>query len=159
MKHLFAKAEEMRLSVKSKDEKMCVGEAQLEQARTESELISSNLKRAKQDLAKEVSQCKAVEMQINQMSHSLQVDKPELEKLREQQRRHMNAIQNLWKKKEEGKEKYESHKLTFEPQQAEMTQMKKQFLGEREILVAKLEEVYELHTGRKKLVRCKKIKC
>ena len=163
-KQLFAEAEEMRLCVKCKDENMCVRGAQLEQTRTESELISANLTKAKQDLAKKVSQCRALEMQINQMSLSPQVDEtglqfqnggiePELEELKKQQKQHMNAIQNLWKEKKERKEKYEAHKLTFEPQLAEMVQMKEEFAKERQMLVAKLEEVYDLHTGREKSMR------
>ena len=100
MKRLFAEAERIRSEVKSKDEKMCVKETQLEQAKTEGELISTNLKRIKQDLAKEMSQCKALEMQISQKSLSLQADQrravePKLEGLREHHRQHMNAIQNL----------------------------------------------------------------
>ena len=163
MKQLFAEAEGIRLAVKCKDEKMCAIEAQLEQARTEGELISANLKRAKQDLAKEVSQCKAQEMQINQMSLCLQVDEtelqfqnggnePELEELKEKHRQHMNTIQKLWREQDEKKEEYEAHRSTFEPQQGQMVQMKEEFAGEREMLVAKLEAIYDLYTGREKPV-------
>ena len=158
VKQLFAEAEGIRSEVKSKDEKMCARETQLEQARTESELISANLKRAKQDLAKEMSQCKALEMQINQKSQNLQVDQmegvePELEGLKEQHRQHMEAVQNLWKEQEERREEYEAHKLKYDPQQGEMAQMKEEFAGGRELLVAKLEAVYDLYTGREKPVR------
>ena len=158
MKQLFAEAEGLRSEVKGKDEKMCVIETQLEQARTESELISANLKRAKQDLAKEMSQCKALEMQINQKSESLQVDQmegvePELEGLKEQHKRHMDAIQNLWKEQEEKREEYEAHKSKYEPQEGQMVEMKEEFAGGRELLVAKLEAVYDLYTGREKPVR------
>ena len=158
MKQLFAEAEMIRSEVKSKDEKMCVKETQLEQARKETELISTNLKRVKQDLAKEMSQCTALEIQINQKSLSLQADQrasiePELEGLREHHRRHMNAIQNLWKEQERRREVQEAHRLTFEPQQEQMIQMKEEFAEEREMLVAKLEAVYDLYTGREKPVR------
>jgi hypothetical protein len=163
VKQLFAEAERIRSEVKSMDEKICVKETQLEQARTEGELISANLKRAKQDLAKEVSQCKAQEMQINQMSLCLQVDEtelqfqnggnePELEELKEKHRQHMNAIQKLWREQDEKKEEYEAHRSTFEPQQGQMVQMKEEFSGEREMFVAKLEAVYDLYTGREKPV-------
>ena len=140
------------------DEKICVKETQLEQARTEGELISVNLKRVKQDLAKEMSQCTALEMQISQKSLSLQADQrgaiePELEGLREHHRRHMNVIENLWKEQEERREVQEAHRLTFEPQQEQMVQMKEEFAEEREMLVAKLEAVYDLYTGREKVVR------
>ena len=158
MKRLFAEAERIRSEVKSKDEKMCVKETQLEQAKTEGELISANLKRVKQDLAKEMSQCKALEMQISQKSLSLQADQrgaiePELEGLREHHRWHMNAIQNLWKDQEERREKQEAHRLTFEPLQRQMVQMKEEFAWARKMLVAKLEAVYDLYTGREKVVR------
>ena len=158
MKRLFAEAEEIRSEVKSKDEKMCVKETQLEQARKETELIITNLKRVKQGLAKEMSQCKALEIQINQKSLSLQADQkediePELKGLREHHRRHMNVIQNLWKDQEERREVQEAHRLTFEPQQEQMIQMKEEFAEEREMLVAKLEAVYDLYTGREKPVR------
>ena len=166
MKQLFAEAEEIRSEVKSMDEKICVKETQLEQARNENELIITNLKRVKQDLAKEMSQCTALETQINQKSLSLQPDQrgsiePELEGLREHHRRHMNAIQILWKEQEERREVQEAHKLTFEPQQERMIQMKEEFAEEREMLVAKLEAVYDLYTGREKQVRLaeKKKKC
>jgi hypothetical protein len=157
VKQLFAEAEEIRSEVKSMDEKICVKETQLEQARNENELIITNLKRVKQDLAKEMSQCKALEMQISQKSLSLQADQrgaiePELEGLREHHRWHMNAIQNLWKDQEERREVQEAHRLTFEPQQEQMIQMKEEFAEEREMLVAKLEAVYDLYTGREKQV-------
>ena len=162
MQGLFAEAERIRSEVKSKDEMMCIRETQLEQARMESELIKTNLKRAKQDLAKEVALCKSLEMQISQKSLSSQVDvqnendrgefEPELEGLKEQHRQRMDAIQNLWKEKEERKEEYNAHSLKFDPQQQQMNQMKEGFAEEREMLVAKLEVIYDLCTGREKPV-------
>ena len=164
MKQLFAEAERIRSEVKSMDEKICVKETQLEQARTEGELISANLKRVKHDFAKEMSQCKALEIQINEESLKLQVDQtelqtqnggtePELEVLREQHRQHMNAIQSLWKEQEERRAEYKAHRLKFDPRQWQVIGMKEEFAEEREVLVAKLEAVYDLYTGREKMVR------
>ena len=160
MKQLFAEAEKIRSEVKSKDEKMCVKEIELQQATTEKELISTHLKRIKQELAKEMTQCKALETQIDQKSLSLQVEQSEeieseLEGLRNQHRRHMNVIEKLWKEQEERREVYEAHRLTFDPQHEQIIQLKDEFLEEREVLVAKLEAVYDLYTGREKPVRHK----
>ena len=47
----------------------------------------------------------------------------------------------------------EAHRLTFEPQQGQMVQMKEEFAWARGMLVAKLEAVYDLYTGRVKVVR------
>ena len=138
--------------MKCRDEVICAKETQLEQARSEGELISANLKRAKQDLAKEISQCKALEIQINQKSQSKESD-PELEGLNEQHRQHMEVIQNLWKEQVEWREEYEAHRSKREPQQEQMKQMKEGFAEEREKLVAKLEELFDLYTGREKVVR------
>ena len=164
MKQLFAEAERIRSEVKSMDEKICVKETQLEQARTEGELISANLMRAKQDLAKEMSQCKALELQINEKALVAQgeqtqlqfqngVTEPDLKESREKHRQHMNTIQSLWKEQEEKRVEYEAHRLSFDPRQWQVTQMKEGFAKEREMLVAKLEAVYELYTGREKPVR------
>lgn len=157
VKQLFAEAEGLRTLVKSKDEKMCIKETQLEEARNESELISGKLKRAKQKLANEMSKCKACETQMNKVDQGgLQSQngetEPELEELREQHRQHMNAIQTLWIEQEGRKEEFVAHKLILDPRQWHFAEMKKEFAEKREMLVAKLEAVYE-QTGRKKQVR------
>lgn len=150
------------MKVKSKDMRVCVQESELEKARVDNELVQANLKRAKQDLAIEMSQCKSLEMQINEKLPSSPVDQvglhdvqsdefnPELEELKQQHKQHMNAIQNLWKEKEE----HEAQSLEFElqQQQQQTDDMKRELAGERQLLVSKLETMYELFTGREKLV-------
>ena len=151
MKQLLAETEGIRLVLKSKDEVICAKETQLEQARTESELISANLKRAKQDLAKEMSQCKTLEMKINQSGES----DPELEGLKQQHREHMDTIQTLWKEQEERREEHEAHMLKLEPQQQQINRTKLGYADEREVLVDNLEEIFYLYTGREKPVSLK----
>ena len=105
-----------------------------------------------------MTQCKTLETRIDQKSLSLQVDQTEeieseLEGLRNQHRRHMNVIEKLLKEQKERKEVYEAHRLTFDTQHKQMIELKEEFLEEREVLVAKLEAVYDLYTGREKPVR------
>ena len=163
-KQLLAEVDELRLEVKSRDEVVCVKETLLDQASSESELIKANLKRAKHSLAKDMSQCKALEMQIgllssqvdetqspNQNEHANVCD-PELRDLRRQHRKQMDVIQNHWKEQEDRKAEYEMHTARLEPQLQELHAMKGEFAAVRDILVAKMEEMYNLYTGRQKHV-------
>ena len=146
------------VEVKRKDEEMCARETVLEQARTEGELIGTSLKRVKQDLARKVLQCKSLEVKIGKTSPgtSSEEDSPEgggeVEELRIRHREHMEAVQSLWKEQEAKKTEYESHVARLEPREREMNQMRSEFATQRTWLVGRLEEMYDLYTGREKPV-------
>ena len=162
MQEILQEVEGIRAEVKIKDMTVCMQESELEKARVDNELIQANLRRAKQGLTNKMSQCKSLEMQINEKApgspvnrvglHDVQDDElnPELEELRQQHKQHLSAIQNLWKEKEE----HEAQSVLFElqQQQQQMDDMKKELAEERQVLVSKLETMYELYTGREKLV-------
>ena len=174
VQRLLAETEGVRLEVKRKDEMMCISETELEQARTESELIKANLSKAKKDLAKEIAQCNSLEMQISQKSIDFETAQTELDlfgtmsdeqgkecgdlelelgSMKEQHKGHMATIQSLWKEKEKRREEDESHSSVLAPQEAQMSHMKEEFSEERRTLVDKLEVMYEIYTGRDKDVR------
>ena len=167
VQRLLAETEGVRLEVKRKDEMMCISETELEQARTESELIKVNLSKAKKDLAKEITKCNSLEMQISQKSIDFETAQTEFDlfgamldeqgkecgelelgSMKEQHKGHMATIQSLWKEKEKKREEDESHSSVLAPQQAQMSHMKEEFSEERRTLVDKLEVMYEIYTGR-----------
>ena len=69
MQDLLVEIEDLRSKVKTKDERMCISETQLEQDRSKSVLVRANLNRAKMNLAEEIAQCKLLEMKVNQKSN------------------------------------------------------------------------------------------
>ena len=147
----------MYIQVKDKDEILCAKESQLERARLEGELIKANLMKLKQDLTMEMSQCKALETQMktqDDLADPLfkEDPDPELSELKEQHRQHMNAVESLWKQQEATKVEFETHNSKLEPQQQQSNVLRERFAGQREYLVAKLEEMYDLYTGREKPV-------
>ena len=159
VQQMFAEMEEVRMEVKMKDEEMCARETVLKQVRTEKELMSASLERVKQDLAREMTQCKTLEGKLGQSSPSNELfpdDNPEreaeLEGLNSQHKEHMEAIQSLWKEQEAKTTEYESHVARLEPQEQQMNQMKEEFAQQRNWLVSRLEEMYDLFTGREKPV-------
>lgn len=160
VQELLQEVEGIRVEMKIMDATVCVQEGELDKARMESELIKANLKGAERDLNKEISQCKSLEMQIDQQfpnSLANQADvqnenDPKLKLLKRQHKQHLDTIQNLWKEKEDQRAEYEAHSLQFDPQQQQMDDMKKLLGEERQVLVAKLETMYELYTGREKPV-------
>ena len=127
----------------------------------EGELIKSNLKKTKQDLAVEMRQCKEIEAQINTKTlegltdplglGELEPD-AELRGLKERHRQHMSAVESLWKQLEEAKAELESRR--FEPR-LEDQETRARFDQQRAYLVYHLEEMYELYTGREKPVSTK----
>ena len=141
---------------------ICVKEVQLEQAKTEGELIKVNLRRVKQEFTKKMSQCKMLEMQISQKSLSsldpfqgLRVEvgeDSEMSVLKEQHKKEIGAIQSLWKEQQERKRELERHSSTLEPELQQLEEMKAGFGEMRENLVNMLEEMYDLYTGREKPV-------
>lgn len=171
VQELLQEAEGIRAEVKAKDMTVCVQESELENARVDNEFIQANLRRAKKGLTKEMSQCKSLETQISEKLpsspviqiglHDVQDDEfnPELEVLKQQHKQHLSAIQNLLKEKEE----HEAQSLLFElqQQQQQTDDMKKELAEERQVLVSKLETMYELYTGREKLVSSqhRKVSC
>ena len=151
--------EGVRAEVKRNDEEICSQESVLEQARTEKELIHSSLKRAKQDLAREMTQCKILEGKIGQMPSPNELfaddiggEGAELEGLKSQHRESMEAVQSLWNETEGKKAEYESHVARLGPQEEMMNQIRSEFSALRNWLVTRLEEMYDLHTGREKPV-------
>ena len=171
VQRLLGETEGVRLEVKRKDEMMCISETELEQARTESELIKANLSKAKKDLAKEIAQCNSLETQISQKSIDFETAQTELDlfgamsdeqgkecgglelaigSMKEQHKGHMATIQSLWKEKEKQREEDESHSSVLAPLDAQTSQMKEEFSEERRTLVDKLEVMYEIYTGRDK---------
>ena len=154
--------EGLLVEVKRKDEDICARESVLEQAQTEGELINTSLKRAKQDLARKVLQCKTLEVKMGQISPSTPNgvsddgsspgEGVELEGLKSQHRESMEAVQSLWKETETKKAEYESHVARLGPQEEMMNQMRGEFSAQRNWLVTRLEEMYDLHTGREKPV-------
>ena len=159
VQQMLTEMEGVRVELKMKDDEMCARETVLEQARTEGELISTSLKRAKHDLAREMTQCKTLEGRMGQISPANELfpdDSPEgggeVEELRSRHREHMEAVQSLWKEQEAKKTEYESHVARLEPREREMNQMRAEFAALRSWLVGRLEEMYELFTGREKPV-------
>ena len=150
--------------VKDKDEMLCVKESQLERARLEGELIKANLKKLKQDLTMEMSQCKALEMQmdmttLDDLDDSLSKEDSDLEQseLKEQHRQHMNAVESLWKQQEAAKVEFETHNSKLEPEEQQSIELRERYSRQREYLVAKLEDMYYLYTGIEKPVCYTKI--
>ena len=176
MQDLLVEIEDLRSKVKTKDERMCISETQLEQDRSKSVLVRANLNRAKMNLAEEIAQCKLLEMKVNQKSNDLKALQKELESeqlkgtqsnekakekylleqeigcMKEQHRRHMDAIQTLWRERENRREEDEAHSSVLVPLEEQISQMKEGFDEERETLLMKLEESYDLHTGRDRKV-------
>ena len=153
VQEILREVERTRVEMKVMDA-ICIQESEMEKARMENELIKANLKGAKRDLNKEISQCQSLEMQIsqnfpgslaNQVDAPNENDHPMLKVLKQQHKQHLNAIQNLWKEKEDWRVEYEAHSLQFETQQQQMDDMKKLLGEERQVLVAKLETMYELY--------------
>ena len=160
VQELLQEVERIRVEMKVMDATVCIQESEMDKSRMENELIKANLKGAKRDLNQEISQCQSLEMQISQKfpsSLANQADVPNendpmLKVLKQQHKKHLNAIQNLWKEKEDRRVEYEAHCLQFEPQQQQMDDMKKLLGEERQVLVSKMETMYELYTGREKPV-------
>ncbi|CAI8019803.1 hypothetical protein GBAR_LOCUS11864 [Geodia barretti] len=156
---MLTEMEGVRVDLKMKDEEMCARETVLEQARTEGELTCASLKRVKQDLTREMTQCKTLEGRMGQISPANELFPDdnsegggEVEELRSRHREHMEAVQSLWKEQEAKKTEYESHVARLEPREREMNQMRSEFAAQRTWLVDRLEEMYELFTGREKPV-------
>ena len=159
---MLGEAEGLRAEVKRRNEMICVKEVQLEQVKTEGELIKANLKRVKQEFTKEMSQCKTLEMQISQKSlrsfdplQGLSVEvgeDSEMSVLKEQHKKEMGAIQSLWKEQQERKMELDRHSLTLGPELQQLQEIKVGFGEMRENLVNMLEEMYDLYTGREKPV-------
>ena len=76
----------------------------------------------------------------------------EIGRMKEQHRRHMDAIQTLWRERENRREEDEAHRSVLVPLEEQISQMKEGFDEERERLLMKLEESYDLHTGRDRKV-------
>ena len=159
VQQMLTEMEGVRVDLKMKDEEMCARETVLEQARTEGELTCASLKRVKQDLTREMTQCKTLEGRMGQISPANELFPDdnsegggEVEELRSRHREHMEAVQSLWKEQEAKKTEYESHVARLEPREREMNQMRSEFAAQRTWLVDRLEEMYELFTGREKPV-------
>ena len=161
VKQLFAETERVCAEVKRRDEELCGKETQLDHVRTQAHHVSANLKRAKQGLAREMSQCKALEVQMEQASpvqsdelfpEDSPVDEAKMSELKSQHKQHMDAVQSLWKEQEECRAEHESLKEQLEPQEREMKETWAEFDQQRGWMVARLEEMYDLVTGREKPV-------
>ena len=151
----------MCAEVKRRNEELCGKETQLDHVRTQTHHASANLKRAKQGLAREMSQCKALEAQMEQASRDQSdelfpgdnpVDEAKMSELKSQHKQHMDAVQSLWKEREEFRAEHESLKEQLEPQEREMKETWAEFDQQRKWMVARLEEMYDLVTGREKPV-------
>ena len=57
MQDLLVEIEDLRSKVKTKDERMCISETQLEQDRSKSVLVRANLNRTKMNLAEDNASC------------------------------------------------------------------------------------------------------
>ena len=165
IQQMLTEMEGVRVDLKMKDEEMCARETVLEQARTEGELTCASLKRVKQDLTREMTQCKTLEGRMGQISPANELFPDdnsegggEVEELRSRPREHMEAVQSLWKEQEAKKTEYESHVARLEPREREMNQMRSEFAAQRSWLVGRLEEMYEIFTGREKPVSTLKFK-
>ena len=151
----------MCAEVKKRDEELCCKETQLDHVKTQAHHVSANLKRAKQGLAREMSQCKALEVQMEQASPvqsdklfpgDTPVDEAKMSELKSQHKQHMDAVQSLWKEQEACRAEHESLKEQLEPQEREMNETWAGFEQQREWMMARLEEMYDLVTGREKPV-------
>ena len=79
------------------------------------------------------------------------IDEAKMSELKSQHKQHMDAVQSLWKE-QECRAEHESLKEQLEPQEREMKETWAEFNQQREWMVARLEEMYDLVTGREKPV-------
>ena len=158
---MFMETESVLEDVKKNDEDMCARETELEQSRAQAEVLRASLKRTKHELAREMSQCKALETKMaQQTSHEsdelFPEDDPALEgeisELRGQHKSHMEAVLCLWREQEERKREFGGLVERAEPLEEGVGQMRAEFGHKRAWLVTRLEEMYDLFTGREKPV-------
>ena len=158
---MFMETESVLEDVKKNDEDMCARETELEQSRAQAEVLRASLKRNKHELAREMSQCKALETKMaQQTSHEsdelFPEDDPALEgvisEMRGQHKSHMEAVLCLWREQEERKREFGGLVERAEPLEEGVGQMRAEFGHKRAWLVMRLEEMYDLFTGREKPV-------
>ena len=170
MVQLLSEVEQIRPQIKASDEMICSKEAHVVEARNESKLIKASLHKARAALAAEIAQCKSLEKQLAQKSNEVELAKLttsessdpgvvggekqleqlelELEGMKERHRKHMNTIQSLWKEGEEREKEDLACSSVLEPLEEELKQMKNTYSEERGALLDKMQQMYDLLTGR-----------
>lgn len=152
--------------MKKKDEAICSKEAHLLQARNESELIKANLHKARAALAAEIAQCKSFEKQLTQKSNEVELAKQntsestdpggeegdkqleqlehELEDMKERHKENMITIQSLWKEGKDREREDLVHNSVMQLLEEEISWMRSAFSKEREALLQKMQQMYDL---------------